>query len=480
MALADLDGARRAAAMERWQVLRPHLEEAVPLATAAQEAGVPLRTAQRWLTRYRADGLAGLARQPRADRGRRRLPEEMVALVEGLALRRPPPSLASVHREVSGVADRKGWPRPCYASVYAIATSLDPALVTLAHEGDKAYQQAYDLIYRREAERPNAIWQADHTELDLLVLDPPGPPARPWLSAILDDHSRAVPGYALNLSPPSALQTALALRQGIWRKADPAWHVCGIPEVLYSDHGADFTSHHMGQVCVDLHVQLVHSAPGKPRGRGKVERLFSTINQLFLPGLPGHLMSGKLASPPGMTLAQLDAALHRFIVGDYHQRPHGETGQAPQERWDAGGFLPRLPERLEDLDLLLLTVARPRKVHPDGIHLHSLRYLDPTLAGYVGEEVTVRYDPRDLSEVRVFHDHGFLCRAICPELAEVTVTLKEITQARAERRRHLKGRLANRSAIVDQLLAVHRAPATPARPRASPAPKSTLKRYRNE
>jgi hypothetical protein len=53
---------------------------------------------------------------------------------------------------------------------------------------------------------------------------------------IEDDHSRAIAGYAVNLGAPSALQTALALRQAIWRKADPAWHVCGIPTVFYTDH----------------------------------------------------------------------------------------------------------------------------------------------------------------------------------------------------------------------------------------------------
>jgi transposase len=34
----------------------------VPLTQAAREAQVPLRTAQRWLVRYRAGGLAALAR----------------------------------------------------------------------------------------------------------------------------------------------------------------------------------------------------------------------------------------------------------------------------------------------------------------------------------------------------------------------------------------------------------------------------------
>lgn len=98
--LAELPEAVRAQALHRWRVLRPHLEDGVPLLRAASEAEVALRTAQRWLTRYRAEGLAGLARAPRADRGTRRLPDDLRLLIEGLALRPPGPSAAHVHRLV--------------------------------------------------------------------------------------------------------------------------------------------------------------------------------------------------------------------------------------------------------------------------------------------------------------------------------------------------------------------------------------------
>jgi putative transposase len=100
------------------------------------------------------------------------------------------------------------------------------------------------------------------------------------LTAILDDHSRAIAGYTVFLGDPTALQTALALRQAVWRKADPTWQVCGLPAVMYSDHGGDFTSDHIAQVCADVKVQLVHSAPGKPRSRGKVERLLCATRRV--------------------------------------------------------------------------------------------------------------------------------------------------------------------------------------------------------
>jgi putative transposase len=232
----------------------------------------------------------------------------------------------------------------------------------------------------------------------------------------------------------------------------------------------------MDQVCADLHVQLVHSTAGQPRGRGKVERFFATVNQMFLPGLPGQIVHGKPVTPPSLTLAQLDAALQTFIVGQYHLRPHTETGQPPQERWESGAFLPQMPERLEHLDLLLLTVAKTRVVHRDGIRFEGLRYMDITLAGFVGEPVMIRYDPRDLAEIRVFYDNEFLCLAICSEMAGSAISLKDLVAARNKRRRELRDGIAQRRGLVEELLAGREAA-----PIAAPAPSGPrLKRYRVE
>ena len=95
---------------------------------------------------------------------------------------------------------------------------MPAGLVTLAHEGTKAYSEAFELVHRREADGPNAIWQADHTPLDILLIRPDAKINKPWLTVVLDDYSRAVAGYFLSFEAPSALHTSLALRQAIWRK----------------------------------------------------------------------------------------------------------------------------------------------------------------------------------------------------------------------------------------------------------------------
>ena len=131
------------------------------------------------------------------------MPAELQLLIEGLALRNPRPSSATVHRQVGEVAKNRGWPPPSYSTVYDIITGLDPGLVTLAHDGTKRYREVFDLVHRRQASEPNEIWQADHTELDLWVVTPSGRPARPCLTVIEDDYSRAIAGYAVSLEAPA-------------------------------------------------------------------------------------------------------------------------------------------------------------------------------------------------------------------------------------------------------------------------------------
>jgi putative transposase len=140
-----------------------------------------------------------------------------------------------------------------------------------------------------------------------------------------------------------------------------------------------------------------------------------------------------------------------------------------------------MPDSLEALDLLLVAVAKPRVVHRDGIRFQGQRYIDPALAGYVGEPVTIRYDPRDVAEIRVFHHDRLVATAICPELADRTVSLKDIVAARRQRRRQLRAEIDRRSSVIDQLLDVHRSAPPPGAPVTDEAAAaSRLKRYRNE
>jgi putative transposase len=92
-----------------------------------------------------------------------------------------------------------------------------------------------------------------------------------------------------------------------------------------------------------------------------------------------------------------------------------------------------------------------------------------------------------LAEIRVFHDNHFVCRAVCQELAGITVGLREIVNARSQRRRNLNRKIKDRIRAVDMLLKAHREPADNPLPSElveissrNPVVENNLKLYEND
>lgn len=466
---------QRQAAMEKYKLLIPYLRNTQTLQSISEETAISRRTLHYWVSHYEQYGLRGLMRKKRKDSGSTKVTGQVQSEIERLILMYKNNSIRSIHRKVSQFCEINNLQKPSYSQVSVISKKLSPSLKTLIHQGKKNYQNHYDIILRREANYPNEQWQADHTLLDILVLNEKGQEERPWLTIIMDDYSRAIAGYYLTFQAPSAIQTALTLHQAIWRKQEPNWSICGIPENFYTDHGSDFTSIHMEQVAIDLKINLIFSTVGVPRGRGKIERFFLTVNQLFLQDLPGYL--GNQKETHLLTFKELNDQLTDFIINGYNQRIHGTTKKEPIKDWNHSGFLPNMPENLEQLDLLLLNVAKARKVHSDGIHFQGLQYMDSNLAAYVGETVIIRYDPRDIAEIRVFYQDKYLCTAISSQISGYTIGLKEIVSARNRRRHTLENHSYSGNSVIDDVLQSKQLDEAP--PKRS-ATKSKLKRYIND
>lgn len=213
--LASLPEEDRQAALEKFRLLRPHLEDGASLPETARAAGIAYRTAARWAALYRSSGLAALVRKGRTDKGERRAFSPRIRqAIEGLALRRPRIPVATICRKIRELAQENGEKPPGYPTVHNVIRKLPADLMMLAQEGTKAYSDTFDLVHRQEAARPNAVWQADHTLLDIMVLRENGDPAKPWLTMVEDDYSRAIAGYALSFDAPTSIRTALGAAAG--------------------------------------------------------------------------------------------------------------------------------------------------------------------------------------------------------------------------------------------------------------------------
>lgn len=89
------------------------------------------------------------------------------------------------------------------------------------------------------ADKPNEIWQIDHTIVDMIVVDEETrlPIGRPVLTIAIDLCTRMVAGFYLSLDPPSSVSVGLCLLHAVYdktlwlqeRNIDYPWPVAGIP-----------------------------------------------------------------------------------------------------------------------------------------------------------------------------------------------------------------------------------------------------------
>jgi len=327
-------------------------------------------TIDRWLRAWRAGGLDALKPAERADTGVVRAHPELFAEAAALRLELPGRSAAQIasilfHRHGIAVAERTVRAQLRRAGLHREALAAEP----------KTYG-------RYEAARPNERWISD-------VLVGPWVPwprregsVRARLFLIVDDHSRLLADGRF-FAHENARACQDLLRRAITRR--------GLPEVFYVDNGAPFSNAWLARTCGVLGIRLVHSQPYSPEGRGKQERLNRYIREAFLAEATHHGIA---------SLEELNDLFAAWAAQVANRRVHAETGQAPIERFEAGG-----PPRQADPALLreAFRWSVTRKVTRTAtVPLEGNSYaVDPALTG---RRVELRYDPEDLSAIDVYLD----------------------------------------------------------------------------
>ena len=241
---------------------------------------------------------------------------------------------------------------------------------------------------RFEADRANELWVGD------ALHGPKVAGRKTYLFAFLDDHTRLVVGHRWGLAEDT-VRLAAALR--------PALAARGVPAGVYVDNGSAFVDAWLLRACAKLGIKLIHSTPGRPQGRGKIERFFRTVNDGFLvelaAGTPAAAVFAALDVPDA--LLELNRLFTAWVEQVYHHRVHSETGQTPLNRWatSTAATPPRLPAPAALREAFLWEDHRVvTKTATVSLHGNTYQVDDPFLAR---RRVELVYDPFDLSRLEV-------------------------------------------------------------------------------
>ena len=389
----DQDNARRARAREvglfRYALIQDALNEqlstkqrgrlvrAAAARTHPGPFGTPVRvsraTLDRWIRDYRTGGFAALVPAPR--RVVACTPAQVLELAVALKTEAPDRTAAQVAVILAA-----------HGGVAPSARTLQRHFAAAGLTRSRPDGAPLAVFGRFEAERPNVRWVGD------ALHGPHIAGRKAILIAFLDDHSRAVVaarwGYAEN-----AVALRETLRIGLASR--------GCPAQCYVDNGSMFIDSGLRRACAVLGIRLVHSRPGMPAGRGKIERFFKTVRDQFLVEISADPEDPGSAGTVVNTLAELNSLFTAWVEQVYHQRVHSETQMPPLARFLAAG--PPIPTPGALLGEAFRwgewrTVTKTATVSLQG----NLYEVDAALAG---RKVELVFDPFDLTDIDVRH-HG--------------------------------------------------------------------------
>jgi len=319
---------------------------------------VSRNTLDRWIRAYREGGFDALVPAPR--RVANQTPERLLELAVALRREQPARTAAQIQRIIVEAEGSSPSARTIQRHLKAAGLAWKGGPVSRA-------------LGRFEAEFRNELWTGDALHGPLID------GRRAILFCFIDDHSRLLVGYRW-AGREDVLNASRALRAGITAR--------GVPKAVYVDNGSPFVSGQLLRACAVLNIRLIHSRPGRPEGRGKIERAFRTVRDQLLVELEDY---------PPASLQELGSLFQAWVEQVYHRRVHSETGQTPLERFLAAGP-PQLPAERSLREAFRWserrTVSRTGTV---GMHGNTYE-VDPGLAG---RRVDLIFDPLELADVDV-------------------------------------------------------------------------------
>jgi transposase InsO family protein len=345
-------------------------------------------TIEDWYYAYRKGQFAALQDQPRCDRGKHRTLDP--AAVEALLKLRGEHPLLTVKALIDELV-RQGVLQPGSFSESTVQRRLAEAGLDrrslragsgLIAGPTKAFEVAL----------PNLLWMADCMYGPTLQSGAQTA-QRTYLFALLDDCSRlCVHGQFYE---HERLEYFLdTLRRALQTR--------GVPDKLYSDNGAAFRSQHLGIVCANLGIRLLHAKPYHAWSKGKIERFFSTVQTQFLP---------PLVFTPVRSVEELNRRFWQWLETEYHQREHTALGgESPAQRFVRLGTALRLLPANAPLDRLFFTRVN-RRVRKDATFSLGADLWE--VATHLrGQVITARFDPVSLTRMEVWLGERFIGLAV--------------------------------------------------------------------
>ena len=372
-------------ALKRYSILKPYILKEKNLKEISEDTKISYSTLKRWASSYKKQGLNGLNKSWRSDKDTHRsLNQETINYIKKLYKENPNLKILDYYTKCLDFLKNIGEKVVSYDTIYRMINELNP------------YIHEFIPNNHISSKNSNEIFEIEYFQLDYYILDErDNILKRPYLNILYDNYSEIIYNFLITFEKITLYEIFSLLRNSILSFKEKNHYF--VPQKLIINNLKFNNTEPLDNVKKFLNITINFSLGVE----NKLQDFFVAYNNHYLKQIFSTIKEPlSFSSLLNFTKTYIDDNFKKFRINSNSSNVN---------------ILKKIKSESE-LDILLTPYKSKRKVKDGIIRFQNLLYEHPILQKYNDSELDIKYDPINLSKIKIY-DFDFL---VC-ELSSKTI-----------------------------------------------------------
>ena len=372
-------------ALKRYSILKPYILKEKNLKEISEDTKISYSTLKRWASSYKKQGLNGLNKSWRSDKDTHRsLNQETINYIKKLYKENPNLKILDYYTKCLDFLKNIGEKVVSYDTIYRMINELNP------------YIHEFIPNNHISSKNSNEIFEIEYFQLDYYILDErDNILKRPYLNILYDNYSEIIYNFLITFEKITLYEIFSLLRNSILSFKEKNHYF--VPQKLIINNLKFNNTEPLDNVKKKLNITINFSLGVE----NKLQDFFVAYNNHYLKQIFSTIKEPlSFSFLLNFTKNYIDDNFKKFRINSNSSNVN---------------ILKKIKSESE-LDILLTPYKSKRKVKDGIIRFQNLLYEHPILQKYNDSELDIKYDPINLSKIKIY-DFDFL---VC-ELSSKTI-----------------------------------------------------------
>lgn len=399
-------------ALKRYSILKPYILKEKNLKEISEDTKISYSTLKRWASSYKKQGLNGLNKSWRSDKDTHRsLNQETINYIKKLYKENPNLKILDYYTKCLDFLKNIGEKVVSYDTIYRMINELNP------------YIHEFIPNNHISSKNSNEIFEIEYFQLDYYILDErDNILKRPYLNILYDNYSEIIYNFLITFEKITLYEIFSLLRNSILSFKEKNHYF--VPQKLIINNLKFNNTEPLDNVKKNLNITINFSLGVE----NKLQDFFVAYNNHYLKQICNTIKDPlSFSFLLNFTKNYIDDNFKKFRINSNSSNVN---------------ILKKIKSESE-LDILLTPYKSKRKVKDGIIRFQNLLYEHPILQKYNDSELDIKYDPINLSKIKIYDFDFLVCELISKTIEDYPLSYYELLSIKKIIRPNSKNNIKN-------------------------------------